>query len=90
MVCDRCITAVRNELASIGLEIEHIQLGEVDVSSSKQPDFVLIQQKLQEQGFELIDDQKSQLINRLKSTIIEEIRSDQPQQNFFITRRAHH
>ncbi len=78
MVCDRCITAVRNELESLGLAIEHIQLGEVDIVSKNQLDLPLIAQKLQAQGFELIDDQKSQLINRLKSTIIEEIRSDQP------------
>lgn len=78
MVCDRCMSAVRSELNSIGLEIEHIQLGEVDIISETEPDFELVQKKLQMQGFELIDDQKSQLINRLKSTIIEEIRSDQP------------
>ncbi len=78
MVCDRCISAVRNELNSLGLEIEHIQLGEVGVITKSEPDFDIIQKKLQAQGFELIDDQKSQLINRLKSTIIEEIRSDQP------------
>lgn len=78
MVCDRCISAVKSELHSIGLEVEHIQLGEVNVISKETPDFNMIDQKLRAQGFELIDDQKSQLINRLKSTIIDEIRSDQP------------
>ena len=78
MVCDRCISAVGNELTTIGLEIEHIQLGEVDVISQKKLNLKSVQQQLQAQGFELIDDQKSQLINRLKSTIINEIRSDQP------------
>ncbi len=78
MVCDRCISAVRKELELLNLSVEHIQLGEVDITSKTTPDLTLIAQKLQAQGFELIDDQKSQLINRLKSTIIEEIRSDQP------------
>ena len=78
MVCDRCISAVRTELHSLGLEIEHIQLGEVDVISRNSLELESISKRLQSQGFELIDDQKSQLINRLKSTIIEEIRSDQP------------
>ena len=78
MVCDRCISAVRSELHSIGLEIEHIQLGEVDVITDTLIDLELISKRLQSQGFELIDDQKSQLINRLKSSIIEEIRADQP------------
>ena len=78
MVCDRCISAVKTELNSLGVEIEQIQLGEVDVISSATLDLKLIAKKLQAQGFELIDDQKSQLINRLKSSIIEEIRADQP------------
>ena len=78
MVCDRCISAVRNELTAIGLEIKHIQLGEVDITSVTKLDFELVQNKLQAQGFELIDDQKSQLINKLKLLIIEEIRSDHP------------
>lgn len=78
MVCDRCITAVRNELTSLGLSVDHIQLGEARVSSEKEPDLKEVQSKLQAQGFELIDDQKSQLINKLKTTIIEEIRADQP------------
>ena len=78
MVCERCISAVRNELHSLDLKIEHIQLGEVDVISNTSPDLELIGNKLQAQGFELIDDRKSQLINRLKSSIIDEIRADQP------------
>ncbi len=78
MVCDRCISAVRTELNSLGLEIERIQLGEVDVITNTPLDLELIGTRLQSQGFELIDDQKSQLINRLKSSIIEEIRTDQP------------
>ncbi len=77
MVCDRCISAVRNELTSIGLEVKHIQLGEVDIVSKLKLDFGLVQQKMQAQGFELIDDQKSQLINQLKSIIIKEIRGEQ-------------
>ena len=78
MVCDRCISAVRTVLHSLGLEVEHIQLGEVDVTTNDALDIELISEKLKAQGFELIDDKKSQLINRLKSSIIEEIRSGQP------------
>lgn len=78
MVCDRCISAVRNELTNLGHEVTHIQLGEAKISSDSSPDLDEIQNKLQMQGFELIDDQKSQLINKLKTTIIKEIRTDQP------------
>lgn len=78
MVCDRCISAVRTEFELLNLSITQIKLGEVDVISERNLDLDLIQQKLQAQGFDLIDDQKSQLINKLKTIIIEDIRSDQP------------
>jgi len=78
MVCDRCIMAVRNQLSDLGLQVGAIQLGEVEVISKTVLDLNLIQQKLTAQGFELIDDQKSQTINKLKTTVIKEIRSDQP------------
>lgn len=78
MVCDRCITAVRSELANLGLNVNQIQLGEAKVSSEKEIDFEEVQTHLQVQGFELIDDQKARIINKLKTTIIEEIRADQP------------
>ena len=71
MVCPRCITAVRDEVERAGLQIDSIKLGEV-VLKLKPDDsqFQILSRNLQEQGFEIISDQKSNIINRIKTEII--------------------
>lgn len=72
MVCNRCIAAVERTLDSMNLDYKRISLGEVEWKKepSKQ-ELELLEEKLEEQGFELIDDKKSRLINRIKSRVIE-------------------
>ena len=71
MVCPRCISAVKEEVERMELQIESIKLGEV-VLKSKPPDlqFQVLQKNLLELGFEIISDQKSNIINKIKTEII--------------------
>jgi len=74
MVCNRCLKVVKEEFTKLNLNIDSIELGEVRISPA--PDKTQIQQireMLKENGFELIDDKKSQLIERIKTLIIEKI-----------------
>ncbi len=74
MVCNRCIKVVRDEFAKLNLEIEEIELGKVIVSSNlNDVQISEIRNVLNENGFELIDDKKSKLIDRIKTLIIEKI-----------------
>jgi len=72
MVCDRCKMVVRQELDKLGLESATINLGEVEL---KQPlteaDKSVLKVVLENLGFELIDDQKSRLIEQIKKLIID-------------------
>lgn len=72
MVCDRCILVVRNELQKLGFGVEQIKLGEVrtkeEVTLDKKAE---IGRVLTDLGFELIDDKKSMLIERIKNIIID-------------------
>ena len=71
MVCPRCIRAVQEEVKRAGLQIDSIKLGEVLLKS--RPDdsqFLELQENLNKQGFEIISDQKSNIINRIKTEII--------------------
>ena len=74
MVCPRCIEAVLNILKEAGVTgIVDIQLGKVIIkeplnSISKK----IIEQKLNEKGFDLLDE-KHALINQIKSIIIQEV-----------------
>jgi AraC-like DNA-binding protein len=72
MVCPRCIKAVREEVEGLGLEIDSIKLGEVVFRS--RPDEKILKklgENLIKQGFEIIGDRKSNIINRIKTEIIQ-------------------
>ena len=72
MVCNRCIKVVKDEFAKLDLNIEEIELGKVIVSSQLSNNIIEeVRKVLDENGFELIDDKKSKLIDRIKTIIIE-------------------
>lgn len=71
MVCDRCILVVRQQLEAQGFTVEEIILGKVTVSP--EPDAAalqLISSALGALGFELIDNDKDQLVEQIKTQII--------------------
>ena len=77
MVCNRCIKVVKDEMLEMGYTIRNIDLGEVMLKEKLDAnDLERITLALSENGFELIDDRKSQIINRIKTLIIEYIHYD--------------
>lgn len=72
MVCNRCKMVVKSVLEQTGLQALGIELGELqlaqDLDAKKKEELALA---LQEVGFELIDDKKSRLIEKVKNLIIE-------------------
>lgn len=72
MVCNRCIKVVRDELTNLGLHIEDIRLGEVFLTESgEEIDYEVVKKTLEANGFELLDDRKSLLIERVKNAVVE-------------------
>jgi AraC-like DNA-binding protein len=77
MVCNRCIKVVREELTGMGFTIDSIELGVVILNKQlNETDTEKIKQVLTDNGFELIDDKKSWIINKIKTLIIEYIHYD--------------
>ncbi len=77
MVCDRCKRVVREELEKLGLDVQQVDLGEVTVAG--EPDesqLVAVRQILEANGFELLDDRRSVLVEQIKRVIINEIHHD--------------
>lgn len=72
MVCNRCILAVETLFAQLNLAFTHIELGQVE-TEHELPAEQLIQLKklLENLGFELLDDKKAQLIEKIKTIIID-------------------
>lgn len=72
MVCSRCIMVVQNELDKLGLNVKSVKLGEVALAeepTSKQKD--ALTEVLDALGFEVIDDKKSRIIEKIKNIIID-------------------
>ena len=71
MVCNRCIMVVKQELEKMKLKIVNVSMGEVELvipASAKQlSDFSV---RLQELGFELLDDQKQKQIEKVKEWLV--------------------
>jgi|SRR6478672_4818332 len=74
MVCNRCIAAVEQELAKLGIESCNVSLGEVelkeDLSRNKVEE---LHKNLAALGFELLDNNKMQLIEKIKNIIIKQV-----------------
>ncbi|MDO1449233.1 helix-turn-helix domain-containing protein [Rhodocytophaga aerolata] len=76
MVCPRCIKVVKDDMEKLGLEVEHIQLGEVTVKSADSSiDMNAVKNILVSEGFELIEDKQGLIVEEIKTTIIELIYS---------------
>lgn len=72
MVCSRCKMVVKSELEKLGLQLLSVHLGEVEtvgeVSVVQKNE---IAEHLKLFGFELIDDKKSKIIEKIKTLIID-------------------
>jgi AraC family transcriptional regulator len=83
MVCNRCIRFVREELTDLGFNVDSVELGKAILQKELSAgDTEKIRQVLKENGFELIDDKKSWIINNIKTLIIEYIHYDREKPDF--------
>ncbi|HEY8402715.1 MAG TPA: AraC family transcriptional regulator [Cytophagaceae bacterium] len=71
MVCNRCIKVVKEELEKLDLTVTDIQLGEAVVTSENAPDLSKVKEVLEENGFELLEDKKIKIVEKIKALIVE-------------------
>lgn len=87
MVCPRCISSVEQLLEKNSLQAKYVRLGEVELT--KEPGKTKLQQfaqDLKETGFELLDDQKMQLIEKVKNLLIQKVQSGNIDEHFSISK----
>jgi YesN/AraC family two-component response regulator len=79
MVCSRCKTTVRNELDKLNIKFLSVEIGEVTIKKKLTPvQHHLLFIALEKSGFELINNEKGFLIERLKKAIYDlEMYSDE-------------
>lgn len=77
MVCPRCIKVVNDELRRLGLDVRSVALGEV-VVSGKNVDLPMgqIEKALEENGFELIEDKRVKMIEKIKHAVLKLVQND--------------
>jgi len=76
MVCPRCISVVTEVISKLKLPHLSVRLGEADLA--KEPaktELEQVKQLLAAHGFELLEDKKTELVERVKVVVIELIRS---------------
>ena len=74
MVCNRCIKVVKDELTKLKVNVRNISLGEVEtvLPLNKLP-LTTIREALERNGFELIEDKKAKVVEKIKNFIIKTI-----------------
>jgi AraC-like DNA-binding protein len=82
MVCRRCKMVVKSELEKLGLQLLAVDLGEVEtlapITAQQKSD---IAEHFKSFGFELIDDKKSRIIDKIKTLIIELVQQQNAELN---------
>ena len=78
MVCNRCIKVVKEELEKIGVKVKNISLGEVETATEIDKNKLNeIKKVLEENGFELLENRKAKIVEKIKNIIISKIYNDE-------------
>ena len=78
MVCHRCILAVVEILQRLQIDYQAVRMGEVELSTVLSPKKKeLLVQELHEIGFEIIDDRKGQIIQKIKNELIQVVQTNE-------------
>lgn len=86
MVCNRCITAVRDIFEKNNIDTKQVVLGEVKtISPLTKKQLTNLTLALHEQGFEILDNQQAQLIEKIKLLLINKVQSENIEEHFSIT-----
>ncbi len=72
MVCNRCVLVVREQLDQLDMRYTSVQLGEVElVENPGEKQMQDLQNRLNGLGFEVLDDRRAAIVNKIKSTLIQ-------------------
>lgn len=82
MVCDRCKRVVKEELEALGLSVQRVELGEVEVTDTVSDKALQSARNvLKTNGFELLDDKQQSLVEQIKVLLINEVQYESGQRH---------
>lgn len=94
MVCPRCVMVVRDTLNDLGFDVEEVELGKAVVRSADDESLSELQQALNEYGFELLQGREEQIVEQIKTRLVEYVRrsemnKEMPKISTFLSDRLH-
>jgi AraC family transcriptional regulator len=87
MVCNRCIMVVQQELENLKFPAAQVRLGEIELDKSptvKQR--LLLRDRLKLLGFEVLDNQKQQQIEKIKNLLIDKVQGGKIEDHFSLSK----
>lgn len=85
MVCPRCISSVEQLLKKNKLQASYIRLGEVELTKElTEAQLKMFADDLKLNGFELLDDQKAQQIEKVKNLLIQKVQCGTVEEHFSV------
>ena len=86
MVCNRCIMVVRQEFEKAGIKPVDVKMGEVELNKTpSELQLKKINSSLKQLGFEILDNQKQKLIERIKNLLIGKIQTGEIEEHFILS-----
>jgi AraC family transcriptional regulator len=86
MVCNRCVTAVKLLLEELKMPAGVVTIGEAELlKTATAAQIMLLNIRLKEIGFELLDDQKHQQVEKIKNLLIKKVQSGEIEEHFSIS-----
>lgn len=83
MVCNRCVLVVKQEFEKEGIEPVEVNMGEVNLAEPlNQVQLESLSNRLEDLGFEILDDKNKKLIERIKTILIERVQSGEIEEHF--------
>lgn len=87
MVCPRCISSVEELLKKHGMRATHIALGEVELDEHPGPEKLkAFATSLKETGFDLLDDQRTKIIEQVKTLLIQKVQGGDIEDHFSVSK----
>ena len=86
MVCNRCVTAVRLLLKELKMPAGVVTIGEaILLKNATAAQLKQLNVRLKQIGFELLDNQKHQQVEKIKNLLIEKVQSGEIEEHFSIS-----